>query len=142
MTPLFLHFLQTKQHKEAFLALADAIIKADGFITKNERSHLKSFLNEMEMTETDYQPKEVKDISEIVGSIDNDQVKHIFLAEMFLLIYADGNYAREEKQIVKEMQRVMGISDETVHALKEWVIQMDQLKINGLKIILGQMESK
>jgi hypothetical protein len=90
----------------------------------------------MDLQETDmlYSPK--SDLSEIIGDLKDQQVKNIFFAEILLLIYADGDYNDEEKQIVKDIKQLFGFSDATYETFRNWVIRMDKLKIEGMSLIL------
>lgn len=133
---MFLHFLQTKEHKEAFLELAYAVAKADGFVNRKESGYLRSYINEMDMEQSDYTFTSVRELSAIIGELKDEQVKNIFFAEILLLIFADGDYNDEEKQITRDLKRIFGFSDDTYETLKNWVIRMDQLKIEGIKLIL------
>jgi tellurite resistance protein len=133
---LFLHFLQSKEQKLKFLKLANFVASADGFVNWKERGYIRSFVNEMDLQETDmlYSPK--SDLSEIIGDLKDQQVKNIFFAEILLLIYADGDYNDEEKQIVKDIKQLFGFSDATYETFRNWVIRMDKLKIEGMSLIL------
>jgi tellurite resistance protein len=133
---LFLHFLQTKEHKEAFLELAYVVAKADGFVNRKESGYLRSYMDEMDMQQSDHTFTSRRDLSAIIGNLKDEQVKNIFFAEILLLIFADGDYNDEEKQIVRDLKQIFGFSDETYELLKDWVIRMDKLKIEGIKLIL------
>ncbi|RCW42343.1 TerB family tellurite resistance protein [Paenibacillus prosopidis] len=133
---MFLHFLQRKEHKEAFLELAYVVAKADGFVNRKESGYLRSYMDEMEMQESDYTFTSERELSAIIGDLKDEQVKNIFFAEILLLIFADGDYNDEEKQIARDLKRIFGFSDRTYETLKNWVIRMDQLKIEGIKLIL------
>ncbi|GGG14514.1 tellurite resistance TerB family protein [Paenibacillus abyssi] len=133
---MFLHFLQTKEHKVAFLELAHIVANADGFINRKEQGYLQSFMAEMDMQGTEHQFSSGRELSDIVCDLKDEQVKHIFFAEILLLIFADGDYNDEEKKIVWELKRLFGFSDETYESFKNWVIRMDKLKIEGIKLIL------
>lgn len=133
---MFLHFLQTKEHKEAFLELAHVVAKADGFVHRKEQGYLNSYLVELEMLQSDFEFTEERELSDILGNIEDEQVKKIFLAEILLLIFADGDYNDDEKLVTRDMKRLFGFSEETYELFKSWVIRMDLLKIEGLKLIL------
>lgn len=133
---MFLHFLQTKEHKEAFLELAYVVAKADGFVNRKESGYLRSYMDEMDMQQSDYTFTSERELSAIIGGIKDEQVKNIFFAEILLLIFADGDYNDEEKQIARDLKRIFGFTDSTYESLKNWVIRMDQLKIEGIKLIL------
>lgn len=134
---MFLHFLQSKEHKEAFLELAHLVANADGFVNKKERGFLQSYMDEMDISQSDMSFSLDRQLSDIIGGLKDEHVKNIFFAEMLLLIFADGDYNDDEKQITMDMKQIFGLSDETYEAFKSWVIRMDQLKIEGVKLILN-----
>ncbi|WP_256760962.1 TerB family tellurite resistance protein [Cohnella sp. WQ 127256] len=134
---MFLHFIQSKEHKEAFMDLAQLVAKADGYISGNEERYLQSFRNEMNMEVDMKQSASERNLSDIIESIKDEQVKNIFMVEILLLVFSDGDYSEDEQQIVLEMKRIFGISDETYDSYKKWVIRVEQLKVEGLKLILN-----
>lgn len=136
---MFLHFLQSQEHKEAFLELARVVAKADGYVSGNEARNLRAFKIEMGMEEdakqvTPFPSK--RELSEIIGDIREEQIKNVFFAEILLLVFADGDYSDDEKEIVLEMKRLFGYSEEIYEKFKDWVIRQDQVKIEGMKLIL------
>ncbi|MDQ8733589.1 TerB family tellurite resistance protein [Paenibacillus sp. LHD-38] len=134
---MFLHFLQSKEHKLAFLELAHLVANADGYVHKKEQGYLQSYMNEMEITPSEVTFSSEKQLSDIVAGLNDDHLKNIFFAEILLLIFADGDYNDDEKELTKDMKQQFGLSDETYETIKNWVIRMDQLKIEGLKLILN-----
>ncbi|MBW7477573.1 TerB family tellurite resistance protein [Paenibacillus oenotherae] len=133
---MFLHFLQKKEHKEAFLEIAHLVAKADGFVHRKEQGYLRAYRDEMKMPESDYEFTGERELADIIGDLKEDQVKNIFFAEILLLTFADGDYNDAEKQITQEMKRLFGFTDETYGVFKDWVIRMDKLKIEGMRLIL------
>lgn len=134
---MFLHFLQSKEHKLAFLELAHLVANADGYVHKKEQGYLQSYMNEMEINPSEVTFSSEKQLSDIVAGLNDDHLKNIFFAEILLLIFADGDYNDDEKKLTKDMKQQFGLSDETYETIKNWVIRMDQLKIEGLKLILN-----
>lgn len=132
-----MHFLQTKAHKVAFLELAHLVASADGFVNRKEQGYIRSYMEEMNIEQTDLQLSGDKDLAEILENIKDEQVKNIFFAEILLLIFADGDFNDDEKQIEKEIQQLFGFSDETYETYRNWVSRMDKLKIEGVKLILS-----
>ncbi|RED56599.1 TerB family tellurite resistance protein [Cohnella lupini] len=139
---MFLHFLQSKEHKEAFLDLAHIVANADGFVNGNEMRYLRSFMTEMGIENGVKPVSAKKELSEIIGGIKDEQVKNIFFAEILLLVFADGDYSDDEKQIVKDMKELFGFSEETYMTFKNWVIRLDKLKVEGIKLILDPSAMK
>ncbi|MFF2089618.1 TerB family tellurite resistance protein [Paenibacillus sp. NPDC058174] len=125
------------EHKIAFLDLANRVAKADGCINTKEKDYIRLFMNEMNISEADYQCQDHRDIKDIIGNLQDEQVKRIFFAEILLLVFADGDYNDDEKQLARKLQELFGLSEETYEAFKDWVVRMDQLKLEGLKIILA-----
>ncbi|WP_027093090.1 hypothetical protein [Cohnella thermotolerans] len=134
---MFLHFIENRDHKEAFLELAHRVAKCDGFVNRNEWNYIRSWKLELGME--DWEPKpggEERSLSELIGGVKEEQVRNIFFAEILLLIFADGNYSDKERQIAAEMQRLFGYSDDTFEAFRSWVARMGELRIEGMKLIL------
>jgi DnaJ-domain-containing protein 1 len=130
---VFLHFLQQKEHKKAFLELANIAANADGFVNLKERGGLRLIAAELELPAA----AASRSLADILASVQDEHVRHIFLVEILLLCFADGDYNDDEKEVIMEMKRHFGISDEKYEAFKEWVIRLDKLKIEGVKLILN-----
>lgn len=139
---MFLHFIQKKEHKEAFLELAFLAANVDGFVNQKEIGFLHAFMDELNIHRSDQDFSSVREISDIIGDLQDEQIKHIFFAEILLLIYADGVYNDNEKQVIMDMKRLFDITDETYEAFKNWVIRLDQIKIEGMKLILNSSNAK
>jgi DnaJ-domain-containing protein 1 len=126
--------LQQKEHKEAFLELANIVANADGFVNLKEKGGLRMIAAELDLPVAAATSHSVADI---LSCVKDEHVQHIFFVEILLLCYADGDYNDDEKEVMMEMKRQFGISDEKYEAFKEWVIRMDKLKIEGVKLILN-----
>lgn len=129
---MFLHFLQQREHKEAFLELANIVANADGFVNLKEKGGLRMIAAELDLTVA----ATSRSISDILGCVQDERVQHIFLVEILLLCYADGDFNDDEKNVIMEMKQRFNISDDKYEAFKAWVIQLDRLKIEGVKLIL------
>lgn len=133
---MFLHFLETDTYKTAFLELAYIAAKADGFVTRNEEGALRSFMAEMSMSEEDLAFGSRRSVEEILNGIDDSRVKRIYFLEILMLVYSDGNFNDDEKEIVTDMKRLIGVSDDAYAAYKHWVERLGKLKVEGLQLIL------
>lgn len=134
---MFLNFIQSKEHKIAFLELAHVVANADGYVHKKEQNYLQSYMNEMDIQSSEIRFTAGKQLTDIVGSLNDEHLKNIFFAEILLLIYADGDYNDDEKKLTEDLKKLFGLSDHTYETIKDWVSRMDQLKIEGLKLILN-----
>lgn len=84
---MFLHFLQTKEQKEAFLELAHLAANADGFIHKKEQGFLQSYMQEMDMQQAVISFSSEKQLADILGNINDDHVKKSF-SQKFCFSYS------------------------------------------------------
>ena len=64
---MFLHFLQSKEHKVAFLELAHLVANADGFVNKKERGFLQAYKDEMDIGQLDISFSSEKHLSDILA---------------------------------------------------------------------------
>ncbi|TVX97405.1 TerB family tellurite resistance protein [Cohnella terricola] len=137
---MFLHFIQEREHREAFLELAHAVANADGFVSGNEKRYLQAVRTELGLEDHLRVVPRHRELSEVLSGIQDQRVQHLFFLEILLLAYADGDYCDEEKQIVMDMKRMFGVPDETYEAFKSWAIAYDQLKTQGMQLILNPIE--
>ncbi|MCU6707247.1 TerB family tellurite resistance protein [Paenibacillus sp. J5C_2022] len=134
---MFLHFLEQQVHKLAFLEIAHLAAKADGNVNWKERGKLRSYIEEMGLLDVDIDLSNPRSLAEIASAVQDKSVQKIFLIEILMLLYTDGDYNDEEKEIVTDLKDLFGFSDETYESMREWVIAMDKLKIDGIKLILN-----
>ena len=136
LNDLFLHLLQSPEHKIAFLQLAHIVAKADGFVARNERGYLRAFMEEMEIYELEAPLEEDLPLEALAERVRDEQARNIFIAEILLLVFADGRYDEKERRIVADLKRAFGYSEAGYEAIKDWVIRMDRLRTEGVKLIL------
>lgn len=134
---MFLHFIEERAHKEAFLELAHRISKSDGFVNRNERNMIQSWMHELGIEEWEPGASSQLTTAELVGNLKDERLKHIFLAEMLLLILADGSYFDAEIQIADEVRRLFGFDEACFNKFKDWAEQVNKLKVEGMKLILS-----
>lgn len=100
---MFLNTLNPKE-KGNFLKLAVAIIKADGIVEESEKRVLSAYSNEMQVPVCSLDEQgDTAMIIEEVAKTSTLQTKRIFFLELMALAFADGNYAIEEKELIKQL---------------------------------------
>lgn len=134
---MYLHLLQKPEHKIAFMRLARFLAGADGFVARSERSYLHAFMDELGMAEeTDAAAGDLTDIGTWLKGVQDEHVKRVFLAELMLLVLADGNMGENEQRILEEVKRVFGCPDDVFERFRDWAHRMDGLRTEGVKLIL------
>ncbi len=137
---MFLHFIQEREHRKAFLELAHAVANADGFVSGSEKRYLQGVCSELGLEEHLRIVSPPRELEEVLSGIRDRRVQHLFFLEILLLAYADGDYCEEEKQIVMDMKRMFDLPDETYEAFKSWAISYDRLRTEGMQLILNPIE--
>jgi len=137
---LFLHFIRERENREAFLELAHAVANADGFVSGNEMRYLQAVRSELGLEDHLRVVPPSRDLEEVLSGIRDRRLQNLFFLEILLLAYADGDYCEEEKEIVMDMKRAFEISDETYEAFKEWAIEHDRLRTQGMQLILNPID--
>lgn len=134
---MYLHLLQYPEHKIAFMRLARLLAGADGFVARNERSYLHAFMDELGMPE-ESEPAvgDPADLGTWLRGVQDEHVKRVFLAELMLLVLADGNMGGKEQRILEDVKRVFGCPDEVYERFMDWAKRMDALRTEGVKLIL------
>ena len=132
---MLLHFLQQNEHKKAFLELANIVANADGFVNLKERGGLRMIAAELGLPAAATATS--RSLEDILGCVQDEHMQHIFLVEKKQQSKNDNENKDEEKKHKKKMKRLFGISEEKYDAFKEWVIRVDKLKTEGVKLILN-----
>ncbi len=100
---MFLNSLNPKE-KDNFLKLAVAIVKADGIVEESEKLVLSAYANEMQIPVCSLDEQgDTSMIIEEVAKTSTVQTKRIIFLELMALAFADGNYAFEERELIKQL---------------------------------------
>lgn len=132
---MFLHLLDSQDHKRAFLEIAHLAAAADGYVNHNENKFLRTYLAEMNIQKAHFNAD--RKLPDILAGIEDTRVKYLIFMEILLLVYSDGDFNDDERLIVTEMRQIIGISDDFYASLKDWVIRVGDLRVEGLKLILS-----
>lgn len=100
---MFLNSLNPTE-KDNFMKLAVAIIKSDGIVEESEMQILSAYANEMQIPVCNFDGQDDNDklIREFAIN-STPQTKRIVFLELLALVFADGNYATEEKALVQQI---------------------------------------
>lgn len=117
---MFLATLTTDQ-KRAFLALADAVIRADAILLPQECAMLATMRAEMELPDDILVP--AMSVVEAAGHFTDRAAKVSAMLELVGLALADTMVAPEEDALLAEIALAMGLSDSDLLAQKTWVFR-------------------
>ena len=103
--------------KSAFLGLAQKVVQADGVLSPREAQLFSAFAAATEA--------EIREgtIQELASVFQTRQSKVSALLELIGLGFADGEYRPVESASIGEIAKAMGIRDDEVAAMENWVIR-------------------
>ncbi len=100
---MFLNSLSSEE-KIVFKNLAIAMIKADGIVEESETQILAAYANEMQIPMDGLEADgNVDDSIKELAQSSTPQAKRIIFLELLALAFSDGNYAPEEKELIKKL---------------------------------------
>lgn len=120
---MFLQWLEEKE-RVPFLALAKALIAADGVVHTEEQRLLSQFAREMGI-ELPLESVFVKSDSVIehAMAIESHRSRYIVLLELIGLGYVDQEFHPEESKLIREIAMIFGINNDTLKSLESWVLR-------------------
>ena len=115
-------FLKQLNHeeKEIFLKLAIAVIRADEKIEEREKSFINEYAHEMDIPSYDLNMDvEVNSLFKAVNEKSSNIVKRIFLVELTACAYADGDFGKEESDLINSMIKEFGLEKSDLDECEE-----------------------
>jgi tellurite resistance protein len=117
------NFEQAEQ--QAFIYLANEVIKADSKIDEIELDFLSALQNEFsEMVE--YKENQISE-EDAIQALAKYSSKVSAIIELIGIAHIDGNYATEEKEYLRGVSQKLGISEEKFDHLENWVLKQSAL---------------
>ena len=117
---MFLNRL-TPLEKEAFISLGVNAAKANGEFVAEERAMIKEYCKEMEIPFFDAEDAKTADDIEAVFKSSTECHKKIALFELLGLMVADGSYDNMEEDFVLDFAKRIGLSENDVNILYEFL---------------------
>lgn len=120
---MFLSQLNRKE-KEIFWNLANIVMRSDNEATQAELDMLETYEEEMQEDFTDCELNHdfTALLEELQGA--STRIKKIIYFELYGLVYADGKYQSEERDLMAEMQQAFALTDADAKALGQAVIDI------------------
>lgn len=127
--------LLKENEKIAFMDLAHVVALTDGFVHEKEEIMLKTYMHEMEIP-ADYMYTS-RDLSQLLCEFTSEQSKNVVFLEILALSLSDGIYHDTEKQMMSEVRQAFAISIAKYEAMKQWIVQINDLYAHGHQLIYG-----
>jgi len=114
------------KEKATFMAILNFAAALDG-ITEDEQSFMDDIAADFEATAEELAvAKEARDeaaVLALLSNITDESTKKKLLRELFFLGYADGNLSDEEVVFISKVGNALGMPDELIERISEWVIR-------------------
>ncbi len=130
---MFLRDLSTNE-KQLFLGLARAMISADEKLTAEEIAMLGDVALEMGV-ESDVEVTS-RGVAELSTGITDPRTQAIMLLELASLAHVDGEYADEERQLLRAIARIWKFGPITLTHIETWAKTRIDLSREAAEIIL------
>lgn len=111
----------SEQQKLAFLALADAVIRADDRLSQQEEAMLTTMRAEMALPEDTGVP--ALDVSAACAAFDSRSTRIATMLELAGLCLADGEVAPEEETLLSRIGDTLGFTAADLMAQRDWVLR-------------------
>ena len=108
--------------KKAFMAFARLVQGADGNFSEDEEIMIKGYYHEMNLFGEREEKFSIEELIDIFNgsTIEN---KKIIIFEAIGLAYADGEYDESEKNTIQRVANGIGITDEIMNKLDDYVLK-------------------
>ncbi len=127
-------------NKEEELALVKTMAHfaaADGEIAPGEMALLEAAAGKCGV-EAEAVLKDVSQINleETLAPVQTDKSRRIFIQELITIGYADGHYFHVEKETVNNVASILGVDNETVGRIEDWVREGVDWSKKGYGVII------
>lgn len=124
--------------KDAFIKLLLYLARIDGELSKEEITAIQQICLELGLDFPHiFEGKEpiVLNLEEILQQISSPLSKRVIILELVKLAHADKNYTDSEHKSIQYIANILGVSEEKIVEIEEWVQEGVVWFDNGIKII-------
>jgi hypothetical protein len=110
--------------------------KIDEDFNEDEKYHINVMLAEMGISEKEAKEKQ-QSTDEIISFFAKaaTKIKKIVFLEIISLVFVDGQFTEEEKELVDLIKEKIGLSQEFYSAAEEWINKIIPLYKRGFELI-------
>ena len=120
--------------KQAFLTLAHHVAHADSEFSVEEEVLIAKYCMEMQMDDVEYD-EEKFDLARVLNTFERDSHQKIVLLELMALVYADGEVAKQEQQLLNDIIAHFGLNPNLAIVYREWSKNILSLFTQGEALI-------
>lgn len=120
--------------KQAFLVLAHHVAHADSDFSVEEEVLIAKYCMEMQMDDIEYDEAKF-DLVTVLNTFERDSHQKIALLELMALVYADGEVAKQEQQLLNDMIAHFGLNPNLAIVYREWSKNILSLFTQGEALI-------
>lgn len=120
--------------KQAFLFLAHHVAHADSNFSIEEEVLIAKYCMEMQMDDIEYDEAKF-DLATVLNTFERNSHQKIALLELMALVYADGEVAKQEQQLLNDMIEHFGLNPNLAIVYREWSKNILSLFTQGEALI-------
>lgn len=108
--------------KEALLKLVGFLARSDQDVAPEERKFVLDLAHDLNISsEGVFDDLDGQSVASLCERFERESAKRVAIVELVDLALADHEYFAEEKAAVRDVAETMGISDDEVAAIEDWV---------------------
>ncbi|QDG53705.1 hypothetical protein FIV42_24055 [Persicimonas caeni] len=124
------------EEKEALLKLVGFLAQSDQDVSPEERKFVLDLAHDLNVSsEGAFDDLDGQNLESLCDAFQRDSAKRVAIVELVDLALADHEYFAEEKAAVRDVAEVMGISDDEVAKIEDWVARGQKWHEEGHRLL-------
>jgi uncharacterized tellurite resistance protein B-like protein len=126
----------SNQEKEALLKLVGYLATSDNEVSAEERKFVLNLAHELNVSyEGVFDGIDGQQLDRLCEPFERDSAKRVALVELIDLALADHEYFAEEKDAVRTVAEAMGVAEDEVRAIEDWVERGQKWHAEGHELL-------
>lgn len=122
--------------KEALVKLVGYLATADQEVSPEERKFVLDLAHDLKVSSDGvFDGLDEHSVQSLCALFERDSAKRVALVELIDLALADHEYFAEEKAAVRQVAEEMGVGEDEVDAIEDWVRRGQQWHLEGQKLL-------
>lgn len=124
--------------KPHFLILAKSLCKIDGVYDDKERATISAYCKEMDIANTDFSTKDLKETIEYLAANCTNQEKKIIVFELVGLACVNHAFTKDERELIHLASQSFNLSDIYVNDCEKLIQQYFSLQESINKLVMQE----